>query len=60
MEKRRRFIMAVLLILLTGNFIRLKGNESIRPIQFILIFLIGGLTALLINEFVTLFKAKRL
>lgn len=60
MEKRRRVIMAVLLILLTGNFIRLKGNESIRPIQFILIFLIGGLTALLINEFVTLFKAKRL
>lgn len=60
MEKRRRVIMAVLLILLTGNFIRLKGNESIRPIQFILIFLIGGLTALLINEFVTFFKAKRL
>ena len=60
MEKKRRFIIAFLLILLTGNFIRLKGYESIRPIQFILIFLIGGLTALLINEFVSLFKAKRL
>ena len=60
MEKRRRIIIAVLLMLTIGNFTRLKGNETIRPIQFILIFLIGGLTALLVNEFVTLFKAKRL
>lgn len=60
MEKRRRFIIAILLMLTIGDFTRLKGNETIRPIQFILIFLIGGLTALLVNEFVTLFKAKRL
>ena len=60
MEKRRRFIIAILLMLTIGDFTRLKGNETIRPIQFILIFLIGGLTALLVIEFVTLFKAKRL
>ncbi len=59
MRKKRRIITAVLLMLIIGNFTRLKGNETIRPIQFILIFLIGGLTALLVNEFVILFKAKR-
>ena len=59
MEKRRKIIIAVLLMLTIVNFTRLKGNENIRAVQFISIFVIGGLSALLINEFVTLFKAKR-
>ena len=59
MEKKRRVIIAVFLLLSIGNFISLTNNDNIRPIQFILIFVIGVLTALLINEFVTLFKAKR-
>ena len=41
------------------NFTRITGNENIRAVQFISIFVIGALSALLINEFVTLFKAKR-
>lgn len=59
MEKKRRIIIAVLLMLSIGNFSRLSNNENIRPIQFISIFVIGALTGLLINEFVTLFKARR-
>ena len=59
MEKKRRIIIAVLLMLTTFNFLRLTGNENIRTVQFLLIFIIGGLSFLLINEFVTLFKAKR-
>ena len=59
MEKKRRIIIAVLLMLTIVNFTRLTGNENIRAIQFISIFAIGALSALLINEFVTLFKAKR-
>ena len=59
MAKRRRIIIAVLLTLTIVNFTRLKGNENIRAIQFILIFIIGAFSALLINEFVTFFKAKR-
>ena len=59
MEKKRRIIIAVLLMLTISNFTRLTGNENIRAIQFISIFAIGALSALLINEFVTLFKAKR-
>ena len=59
MGNKRKVLIAVLLLLAIVNFTRLTGNENIRPIQFILIFLIGALTALLVNEFVTLFKAKR-
>ncbi len=59
MEKKRRILIAVLLTLSIANFSRLTNNDNIRPIQFISIFIIGALTALLINEFVTLFKAKR-
>ena len=59
MEKRRRIIIAVLLMLTVGNYTRLAGNENVRVIQFVSIFIIGALTALLIKEFVTLFKAKR-
>ena len=59
MEKKRRTIIAILLLLSIGNFSRLTNNENLRLIQFISIFVIGALTALLINEFVTLFKAKK-
>lgn len=59
MEKRRRIIIALSLLLSITNYSRLSGNESIRPIQFISIFVIGAFSALLINEFVALFKAKR-
>ena len=59
MEKKRKIIIAVLLIITIGNFVRLKGNENIRTIQFLSIFVIGALSALLINELVVLFKAKK-
>jgi hypothetical protein len=59
MEKKWKEIIAVLLLVSIINFTRLSNNDSLRPIQFISIFVIGALSALLINEFVTLFKAKR-
>jgi hypothetical protein len=59
MEKRRRVIIAVLLLLTIVNFTRLTGSEDIRAIEFLSIFAIGALSALLINEFVTLLNAKR-
>ncbi len=59
MEKRRRIIIAVLLMLSVGNLSRLSGIDNIRPIQFVSIFVVGALSALLLNEFVSLFKAKR-
>ena len=59
MEKKRKIIIAVLLMITIGNFVRLKGNENIRTIQFLSIFVIGALSALLINELVILYKAKK-
>ena len=59
MEKRRRVVIAVLLMLSLVNYFRLKGNDNIRPVQFLTIFVIGALSGLLINEFITLFRAKR-
>jgi hypothetical protein len=59
MEKKRKIILAVLLMIAIGNYSRLAGGENIRTIQFISIFVMGALSSLLINEFVTLFKAKR-
>lgn len=59
MERKRRVIIAVLLMLSIGNLSRLSGNDNIRPIQFVSIFVVGALSALLLNEFVYLFKGKR-
>ncbi|MFC4261256.1 hypothetical protein ACFOWM_00070 [Ferruginibacter yonginensis] len=59
MKNRRTTILAVLLLLAVLNFSRLANNDSIRPIQFLSIFVIGALSALLLNEFFVLFKAKR-
>ena len=59
MEKKRRVIIAVLLMISVGNFARLTNNENIRAIQFVSIFVIGALSALLLNEFIVMFKAKK-
>jgi len=63
MEKKpglaRKVVIAVILLITVINYSRLVGNENIRTIQFLYIFIIGALSALLINEFVVLFKAKR-
>jgi hypothetical protein len=59
MEKRRRVILAVLLMISIGNYFRIVGNENIRPIQFLSIFTIGILSGLLLNEVITYFKAQK-
>jgi hypothetical protein len=53
----RRTIFAVLLILSFGNYARIKGTEDIRAVEFLSIFVIGALTALLLREIFT--KEKR-
>jgi hypothetical protein len=42
-----------------GNFFRIKGNENIRAVQFVSVFVIGMLTTLLINALVLKFKVKK-
>jgi hypothetical protein len=59
MEKKKKVILAILLMIAIGNYSRLSGSENIRTVQFLSIFVMGALSALLINEFFTLFKTKR-
>jgi hypothetical protein len=59
MEKKKKVILAILLMIAIGNYSRLSGSENIRTVQFLSIFVMGALSALLINEFFTLFKVKR-
>ena len=56
MENRKRIIIAVLLMLSIGNFIRIQGTENIRVIEFLSIFTIGFLSALLFREIVMMLK----
>lgn len=58
MEKKKKVILAILLLITIGNYSRLSGSENIRTVQFLSIFVMGALSALLINEFFTLFKTK--
>lgn len=52
MEKNNRRIAAIVILLLITviNYTRLSGNENIRAIQFVSIFVIGMLSGLLIKE----------
>ena len=57
-RKRRRIIFAVLFILSVGNFSRIQGNENIRLIQFVSIFVMGMLFGLLVKEIVESIRNK--
>lgn len=56
MERKRIILLAILLMITLGNYARLSGNENIRTIQFLSIFVIGALTALLVKELIQRFK----
>ena len=58
-NKKKLIITAIMLMLSIGNFSRLSGNENIRPIQYISLLAIGGLTAILIQLVLSKFKDKR-
>jgi hypothetical protein len=47
---RKRIVFAVLFILSVGNFSRIQGNDNIRTVQFLSIFVMGMLFGLLVKE----------
>ena len=59
MEKRRALFIAFLLTLSIISYNRIKGNESIRPVQFLSILVIGMLLGVLINYIVKSLKANK-
>ncbi len=48
--QRRRILLAVMLMISVGNYFRIDGNDNIRTVQFLSIFAIGALTALLLRS----------
>jgi TM2 domain-containing membrane protein YozV len=60
MNRNQKKILGIvtLLLLTSSNFLRLKGNENIRPIQYLSLLVIGGLIAFLLYEVIKLVKGK--
>ena len=58
MEKRKRVIFIVMLMLSIGNYFRIAGNENIRAIQFLSIFVIGAFSGLLLHDLINAFRNK--
>ena len=56
--KRKRILIAVLLILAITNYSRIVSAGNIRTVEFLTIFAIGALSALLINEIACAIKKK--
>jgi hypothetical protein len=48
-QNRSLIVTTILFTLAVFNFFRIKGNNEIRPIQFLSIFVIGMLSVILIK-----------
>jgi hypothetical protein len=60
MENRKRVaIISFLLIVSLANYFAKTGNENVRAVQFISIFAIGALSALLIRELIGFIKRNK-
>ena len=59
MKNRQLGIIAVMLLLSIGKYSSIAASENIRPVNFLWIFAIGGLSAILLLEIGQLIKKKR-
>jgi hypothetical protein len=57
-NKKRALGLFILLMISLANYNRIKGNENIRPIQFLSIFTMGVLTGVLIDYIVKALKER--
>ena len=55
----RRAIFSFMFVLSVVNFNRLQGNDNIRNIQFVSIFVMGMFGGLFIKEIIDLIKSKQ-
>ena len=54
--QRTLVLTAVMLMISIGNYFRIQGNENIKAIQFLSIFVIGMLSGLLIRDLFIKFR----
>lgn len=57
-QKRPLLFTAVILSLSIGNYFRIAGNENIRPIQFLSIFVIGMLAGVLLMQIAVMIRGR--
>lgn len=57
-SKKRTIVLAIMLILAFGSYTRIIDNGTIRTVEFLSIFVIGALSALLIRELATKIKGN--
>ena len=57
-QKKPLVFTAIILMIAIGNYFRISGNENIRTIQFLSIFVIGMLTGILIREVMISIREK--
>jgi hypothetical protein len=58
-QNRSLIVTTVLFTLAVFNFFRIKGNDEIRPIQFLSIFVIGMLSVILIKGIAEKIRGKK-
>lgn len=49
-SKKKKILLTVLLVVSLVNYARMAGTEDIRTVEFLSIFAIGAISALLIND----------
>ena len=59
MGKSAIIITAILLIISTGNCLRVISQNNIRTVEFISIFAVGVLTGILITQIIIVVKNKK-
>jgi hypothetical protein len=57
-QKRPLLFTAVILSLSIGNYFRIAGNENIRAIQFLSIFVIGMLAGVLLTQIAVMVRDR--
>jgi len=58
MEKRKRAILAILLVLAIANYARLGNHDSIRTVDLLSILVMGALAGLLLVDVMSMLKGK--
>jgi hypothetical protein len=59
MEKKKRIIVAVLLVLAIANFMRINPSGSIRGVEFLSVLVMGALAGILLVDVMSMLGRKK-
>ncbi len=58
-QKRPLVLTSIILMLAVANYFRIGGNENIRAIQFLSIFVIGMLSGIILREVIAIVRSNK-